>query len=57
MTNALKSIVKYEFTDLDGKISNFFFCKAHQYATTNDRVCRNFRFVFIKYAQLNKVNF
>jgi hypothetical protein len=51
MTSASKSIVKYDFLDFDENFQNIFFDhfflgKACQYVTTNDKVCKKFRFIF-----------
>jgi hypothetical protein len=54
MTIASKSVVKCEVLGLDesfqGVCFGHTFSKAYQYATTNEKVCRNFKFLLIKYA-------
>jgi len=52
MTIALKSIVKCEIFHLDesfqGACFGHVFSKACQYVTTNEKVCKNLKFVSIK---------
>jgi len=57
MTIALKSIIKCEIFSLDenfqGVCFGHGFSKTCQYATTKEKVCKNFKFVSIKYAHLD----
>ncbi len=57
MTSALKFVIKCEVLSLDesfqGVCFGHAFSKACQYATTKEKVCKNFKFVLIKYAQLD----
>jgi hypothetical protein len=54
MTSALKSVIKCEIFSLNesfqGVCFGHAFSKACQYATTKEKVCKNFKFVLIKYA-------
>jgi hypothetical protein len=54
LTHALKFIVKCETLDLkesfQGICFSHAFSKACHYATSNDKVCKNLKYVFIKYA-------
>jgi hypothetical protein len=60
LINALKFVVKCETLGLDesfqGTCFGHVFPKACQYTTTNDKVCKNLKYVFIKstYANLQK---
>jgi len=57
LTNALKFVVKYESLGLEESFQGICFghdfSKACQYATTNDKVCKNLKYVSIKFAQAN----
>jgi hypothetical protein len=57
LTNVLKSIVKCETLGLEKKIQGtcfgHVFSRTCQYATTNDKVCENLKYVSIKFAQTN----
>jgi hypothetical protein len=54
MTSALKSVIKCEIFSLDESFQSVCFghafSKACQYATTKEKVCKNLKFVSIKYA-------
>jgi len=55
MTIVLKYVVKYEvfglYENFQGSCFGHVFSKACQYANTNEKVCRNLKFVSIKFAQ------
>jgi hypothetical protein len=54
MTIALKSVVKCEVFGLDeclqGSCFGHAFSKACQYATTDEKLCKNLKFALIKFA-------
>ncbi len=53
LTHVLKSVVKCETLALKESFQTCFGCafsKVCQYATTNDKVCKNLKYVFIKFA-------
>jgi hypothetical protein len=54
LTNALKSVVQCETLSLEESFQRILFghvfSKACQYATTNDKVWNNLKYVFIKFA-------
>jgi hypothetical protein len=56
MVGALKSIVNYESFGLEesfyGTCSAHVFSKACQYGTAKEKVCKNFKYVSIKFAQV-----
>jgi hypothetical protein len=60
LTNTLKSVVKCETLGLEesfqGTCFGHVFSKVCQYATTDDKVCKNLKYVFIKSAQANLQN-
>jgi hypothetical protein len=55
MTIALKSIMKCEVSSLDENLYNIYFghvfSKVCQYVTTDEKVCKNFKFILIKSTQ------
>jgi hypothetical protein len=55
MTIALKSIVSYDMLGLEESFQNtcfrHAFSKACQYATTDEKVCKDLQYVSIKFAQ------
>jgi len=55
LANPLKFVVKCETLGLEKSIQGtcfgHAFSRACQYATTNDKVCKNLKYVFIKYTQ------
>ncbi len=57
LTNALKSIIKCETLGLEesfqGTCFGHVFSKACQYATIDNKVCKNLKYVSIKYAQVD----
>jgi hypothetical protein len=61
VTIGLKSIVRCELIGLDesfkGICFDHVFSKAFQYVTIDEKVCTNFIFVSIKFAQLNLQTF
>jgi hypothetical protein len=56
MTNALKLVVSCESFGLEKNFKDLFwpcFSKAYQYGTTNEKVCRNLKYISIKFAQVD----
>jgi hypothetical protein len=57
LTNALKFVMKYETLGLEesfqGTYFDHIFSKVCQYATTNDKVYKNFKYVSINYTQVD----
>jgi len=57
LTNALTSVLKCETLGLEesfqGTCFGHVFSKACQYATIDDKVCKNLKYVSIKYAQID----
>jgi hypothetical protein len=60
MTITFKFVVKCEVLDLNKSFQGVFlgnvFSKTCQHANTNKKICKNFKFVSIKYAQSNLQN-
>jgi hypothetical protein len=57
LTNVLKFVVKCEILGLEenflGTCFGHIFSKACQYATIDDKVCQNLKYVFIKFAHVD----
>jgi hypothetical protein len=57
MINALKSIVSCECfgaeTSFQGSYFGHVFSKACQYDSTDEKICKNFKYVYVKSAQID----
>ncbi len=57
MTLTLKLVVNYELFSLEENFQGICFghalSQAYQYGTTNEKVCKSFRYVSIKFAQFD----